>query len=233
MDDLTENEEMFEDEESLEESKNIEERNENYVVSRNNVYTGILVQGYKIKRSNEDFFERRTGEYFLESFNPYRSIIFNLNEDRMALDLLYDTPLVPVLNYCDVTKVFPNKFIVDYAVNVGLLLERLGFEENLKYDDILKFKDMLNEDVLKENVNLFKENKNNTNLGLKKLLVKLSFNFLLKEKAVSTINDSMTVYDFLKLERTLNSRFARIFNEEDLNPFEPSVREKVKSLKQE
>ena len=160
-------------------------------------------------------------------------MIFSLSENRLAMDLLYDTPEVPVLNYSDVSQVLPNRLMVDYAVNVSLLLERLGFDEYLEYEDILKFKDMLNDNLLFENINLFSESKNNKNLGLKKLLVKISFNKELKRKAESTINSSMTPYDFLKLQRTVDGNKVRVYSENGLNPFEPSSREKVKSLKQE
>ncbi len=210
-----------------------EERNSNYSISRSNIYTGILVRGYKIERAHDDFFERREGEYYLRAYNPYRSMIFSLSENRLAMDLLYDTPEVPVLNYSDVSQVLPNRLMVDYAVNVSLLLERLGFDEYLEYEDILKFKDMLNDNLLFENINLFSESKNNKNLGLKKLLVKISFNKELKRKAESTINSSMTSYDFLKLQRTVDGNKVRVYSENGLNPFEPSSREKVKSLKQE
>ena len=84
-----------------------------------------------------------------------------------------------------------------------------------------------------ENINLFSESKNNKNLGLKKLLVKISFNKELKRKAESTINSSMTSYDFLKLQRTVDGNKVRVYSENGLNLFEPSSREKVKSLKQE
>ena len=231
MADLMENEEVIE--EVASDSSVLPKRDSNYTVLRNNVYTGILVQGYKIKREVEDRFERRTGEYYLESYNPYRSMIFSLTENRMALDLLYDTPLVSVLNYSGFSMTLPDKFIVDYAVNIGPLLERLGFDEELHYEDILRFKEMINEEVLRQNISLFDENTNNKNLGLKKLLVKLSFNKKLKKKAVSTINNSMTTYEFLKLKRTLDSKLARMYNESNLNPFDLSKREKVKSLKQE
>lgn len=210
-----------------------EERNSNYSISRSNIYTGVLVRGYKIERAHDDFFERREGEYYLTAYNPYRSMIFSLSENRLAMDLLYDTPEVPVLNYSDVSLVLPNRLMVDYAVNVSLLLERLGFDEYLEYEDILKFKDMLNDNLLFENINLFSESKNNKNLGLKKLLVKISFNKELKRKAESTINSSMTPYDFLKLQRTVDGNMVRVYSENGLNPFEPSSREKVKSLKQE
>ena len=209
------------------------ERNSNYSVSRSNIYTGVLVRGYKIERAHDDFFERREGEYYLRAYNPYRSMIFRLSENRLAMDLLYDTPEVPVLNYSDVSQVLPNRLMVDYAVNVSLLLERLGFDEYLEYEDILKFKDMLNDNLLFENINLFSESKNNKNLGLKKLLVKISFNKELKRKAESKINSSMTSYDFLKLQRTVDGNKVRVYSENGLNLFEPSSREKVKSLKQE
>lgn len=228
---------LMEDYEELEQTvlpKEVtKERNSNYSVSRSNIYTGVLVRGYKIERAHDDFFERREGEYYLRAYNPYRSMIFRLSENRLAMDLLYDTPEVPVLNYSDVSQVLPNRLMVDYAVNVSLLLERLGFDEYLEYEDILKFKDMLNDNLLFENINLFSESKNNKNLGLKKLLVKISFNKELKRKAESTINSSMTSYDFLKLQRTVDGNKVRVYSENGLNLFEPSSREKVKSLKQE
>lgn len=114
-----------------------------YTVDRDKIYVGSVFKTYNI--FNRYFFDVNNSSYLdFDSAKCYRSILFTLNENNFADDLLYNSPLYPVLNitdnnYClDLPK--PSMLVTD-EYPLGELLAYFGYGEELGYEDIVKIRE--------------------------------------------------------------------------------------------
>lgn len=96
-------------------------------------------------------------------YKAYRSILFNIDNDGLCNDLIYDSPKYTILNY-EANDIYLNnlakdsknlgfnpKVVVINALNIGLLLKKLGFKEELSNDDIIYIKNVIfNKKVLED-----------------------------------------------------------------------------------
>lgn len=118
--------------------------NRKYKVCRDNVYVGEVVKTSCVYRRGVDInLDLKPGELDISYFKKYRSMLFVLNEEGLASDLLYRSPYYPVLNITDdkVCMDFDNSIIlVRNAYNLAELLECFGYEKELTYEDIIKIR---------------------------------------------------------------------------------------------
>lgn len=90
-----------------------------YPVKRNKVYAGIVLY-------SKNF----------EEWNSIRSMLYTIDENGMAHDLLYNSPLYPV-SECIPYKVPQNtRFIVIESTNLDELLLFFDYPEYLEYKDL-------------------------------------------------------------------------------------------------
>lgn len=96
-------------------------------------------------------------------YKAYRSILFNIDSNGLCNDLIYDSPKYTILNYEDNNTYLKNlekdskdlgfnpKVVVINTLNIGLLLKKLGFKEELTNDDIIYIKNVIfNKRVLED-----------------------------------------------------------------------------------
>lgn len=117
--------------------------NRKYVVCRDNIYVGELVNTDRIVRyeGDQNFFNTRPGQLTMGGgYYSYRSMLFVPDEKSYSNDLLYNTPDYPVLNVTsDETclNLGENSTVITDACNLGALLEYFGFGKELTYEEIM------------------------------------------------------------------------------------------------
>lgn len=117
-------------------------RNRLYNVPRNDIYVGKVVKKEIINSfTEEDKIESET--LSSEFLQPYRSILFVPNENRLTNDLLYLSPEYPIAHISDELIVDSQDIIVNDAQNLAILLEYFGYGSNLSYEDIMKIRRVL------------------------------------------------------------------------------------------
>lgn len=156
-------------------------KSSDYIVSRDDIYVGVVsyVDKDKIKVFPDgiyDFqfiseetilrkFDNRkhllnTKEQLLygngseiDRFN--RSMLFVLDEQKCANDLLYDSPNYPIFNISDKDLCMNARIaICNYVYKMGKFLKVFGYDEKLSYDDIIKIKDKFFYDFMIDNCEL-------------------------------------------------------------------------------
>lgn len=85
-----------------------------------------------------------------------RVILFVLDENKCANDLLYDSPHYPVFNISSDDLCWKATIsIKNYVYSIGKILEYYGYNEILKYKDICKIKEQFFGDFVLDNSELF------------------------------------------------------------------------------
>lgn len=135
--------------------------NRKYKVKRDGVHIGGVIKTSTIYRySNDSKYNKETDDHLgVVSFHDCRSMLFVLDENNLANDLLYNSPNYPVLNMSDddmCLKLGDDAVVLKEAISLAPLLQYYGYPEELNYDDILKIrKRFFDGDFARENSILF------------------------------------------------------------------------------
>lgn len=134
--------------------------NKKYKVSRDNIFVGTVAQTENIYRylGEKEKNNIKKGDLFLEKAQNFRTMLFCLNQDKLANDLLYRSPNYPVLNLTnenDIRKNFENHILIHQICHLKPLLELAHFNNTLTYEDILKIKEIVNQKYIIEHSALF------------------------------------------------------------------------------
>ncbi len=117
-------------------------KSRNYKISRDNIYVGKVVRANKIHRYEGD--RTKPGQLSIESYFPCRSMLFVPNEEKLANDLLYQSPNYPILNVTDDETCLSfsgkNIIIVQNACNLSKLLKYFGYNKDLTFKDVMKIR---------------------------------------------------------------------------------------------
>lgn len=117
-------------------------KNKRYKVCRDNIYVGEVIRTRCVfNRGLAVLNGKETEKLGVDRWRSYRSILFTLNEDNLAEDLLYNSPNYPVLNISDDEKCMDfdeHIILVKSAYNISELLKYFGYREELTYEDIVK-----------------------------------------------------------------------------------------------
>lgn len=119
--------------------------NKNYIVCRDDIHVGEVVRIDKIYRyeGESDFFKTKPGQLDTGPWMSYRSMLFVPNENKFADDLLYQTPIYPILNVTDdkiCLNLGKNSIVIKDACNLSELLEYFGYNKYLNFEDIMKIR---------------------------------------------------------------------------------------------
>ena len=114
-------------------------------INRNTIYIGSLYQ------STID--EDKRGEATFGD-NLCRTMLFTINDDLLAEDLIYSTPVkYPIYNRSNSNK---GPFIICNAINIGSLLSELNYPEELEQKDLKKiYRQLIKTNYLDKKLYLF------------------------------------------------------------------------------
>ncbi len=122
-------------------------KNRYYSIPIDAVYAGTVVKVmsglFRYEHLVAGITERKVD---IINYIPYRKIIFVPNEKGLANDLLFDSPNYPVLNVTNdelCLNLDRSSIAVKDAINLGVLLEFAGFNQEVTYRDILTVKKVL------------------------------------------------------------------------------------------
>lgn len=122
-----------------------------YKVYRDQIYAGQVVKsGGKIRRNEHEFtvFQTKPSELKSVCAKPLRSMLFVVDEDLLADDLLFQKPQeredhYPVLNITTDDRCLALKegeILIEKAMNLSSLLRYYGYPAKLTYRDILRLR---------------------------------------------------------------------------------------------
>lgn len=157
--------------------------NINYKVNRDEIYVGLLCNTkqefinvypdglYDFESSDKEgiyqsfdnrqyLVERKSHLLYRHGCNTYedfvRTMLFVLDENKCANDLLYNSPHYPVFNISDDELCMQETISLKNEVyELGNLLKHFGYPEQLVFSDIVKIKDFFFGDFSLNNCNLF------------------------------------------------------------------------------
>ena len=104
----------------------------NYQIKREHVFIGRVV---KPTSRNQIVLEH--GKLSIYQFTPYRSILFTLNEKKLADDLLYSSPEYPVLDFSSNDSCFNAEIVIQETYNLEPLLTFFQFPNTLTLQQII------------------------------------------------------------------------------------------------
>ena len=113
--------------------------NNNYVVDRSSIYFGILVENKDEIHNLGDV----GNSYYPSIYKVYRPILFRLDENNCANDLLNNTPNYPVLGHLPIHVFQKNKVMVIDSFCLGDLLEYRGYSELLDLSDVISIRNKI------------------------------------------------------------------------------------------
>ena len=122
--------------------------NKNYIVNRDNVYVGEVVEitnNVCYRGSYVDYFNVKKGKLAIYSWRSYRSMLFTVDDNKMANDLLYKTPVYPILNITDddiCLNLKIGSIILNESYNLSSILQYFNFNDELKIEDLVKIRKM-------------------------------------------------------------------------------------------
>lgn len=118
--------------------------NINYKVCRDSVFVGTVIKPSSICRNERDceYFQAKPGQLYVSSKRDYRNMLFVPTKERLANDLLYNSPNYKVLNMSDDEEILNSKngIVIEDACNLGELLKYFNYKNELTYNDILKIR---------------------------------------------------------------------------------------------
>lgn len=118
-----------------------------YEVNRDDIYVGEVVESTSFYPDYDDDSKLSIGSCY-----HIRSMLFVLDDDGSANDLLYTSEQYPVLNITEANIVqwlgrhsTPKRplFVVDHAYNIGELLKYYGFGETMTSADVVRARNFL------------------------------------------------------------------------------------------
>lgn len=104
----------------------------NYQIKREQVFIGRVV-----KPTSRNQIVLENGKLSIYQFTPYRSILFTLNEKKLADDLLYNSPEYPVLDFSSNGSCFNAEIVIQEAYNLEPLLTFFQFPNTLTLEQII------------------------------------------------------------------------------------------------
>lgn len=113
--------------------------NNNYVVDRSSIYFGVLVENKDEIHNLGDV----DSSYYPSIYKVYRPILFRLDENNCANDLLNNTPNYPVLGHLPIHVFQKNKVMVIDSFCLGDLLKYLGYSELLDLSDVISIRNKI------------------------------------------------------------------------------------------
>lgn len=136
-----------------------------FVIERKNVYAGEVVEAIDDNtttffnyKKNEELNEQtlNDSDYKFYCGIPLRGMLFTIDADGLAEDLLYSTPKYPITNVLPKVDVEGN-IIVNHFINLDLLLKYLKYGELLTRNDLKAINRLLisHEKWLNKNMHLF------------------------------------------------------------------------------
>ncbi len=132
-------------------------KTKNYEVNIDDIYIGELVKVKgSIKRfsGKSDYFYN-DGELYLEQWERYRSMLFVLDKNKKANDLLYNSPKYPILNITN-DLLIKEPLVIQDAYSISILKYFLK-KDTLTYKDLLYLKrKYLNGHFIRNNEVFFK-----------------------------------------------------------------------------
>ena len=116
-------------------------KNGRYLINRDDVYVGRLIDTTCVCKES-DCETLCPGPY-----REQRTMLFVINEDKLADDLLYDSANYPILNVTSKNDLLSNQvktkhgfLVIEKAYNLGKLLEFYGYGETLNMIDIINIR---------------------------------------------------------------------------------------------
>ena len=126
--------------------------NNNYVVDRSSINFGGLVENKDEIHNLGDV----GNSYYPSIYKVYRPILFRLDENNCANDLLNNTPNYPVLGHLPIHVFQKNKVMVIDSFCLGDLLKYFGYSELLDLSDVISIRnEIFTYKFLYENSSLF------------------------------------------------------------------------------
>ena len=98
-------------------------------IKRDKLYVGELVIPHEYQLKDN-------GEIVVYTYDNCRNILFSLDENEMASDVLYETPNYPVVNITNPTKYIDSDMVIKDAICLGELLKYFDYKEELTGKDI-------------------------------------------------------------------------------------------------
>ena len=135
--------------------------NRKYLVNRDNIHVGEVIQTSTIYRYNgyDNFLGTDYNKIGVASAYGLRSMLFVPNNDLFADDLLYASPNYPILNMTDddvCLNLEVDAVFLRQPLCLAPLLQYFGYAEQLGYDDVLKIrKQFFDGSFAKKNAELF------------------------------------------------------------------------------
>lgn len=150
-----------------------------YIVNRNDIYVGILSTTQKDKiiydkngicdccmATQSDIYNhfagkehelnaRLTYNMFTAKAGSHRTILFTLDENNYASDLLFNAPSYPIFNISEDDKCLNAHLSIKYCCNISKLLEYFGYSSELNFGDIQNIKDNFFGDFVLDNCHIF------------------------------------------------------------------------------
>ena len=110
-----------------------------YEISRNDIYVGEVIKTDKINGYTCD------GNLIIypSAYFSLRSILFIVNDNGYAEDLIYNSPNYPILNITDSEECLnlgKESIVIQNPLNLGQLLDYFGYERDLTFDDVMKIR---------------------------------------------------------------------------------------------
>lgn len=115
-------------------------------VYRDEIYLGEVIKDiptvtHKDEESRIYLPRKLDGQLSPNIYIPYRNILFAPNEEELAFDLGYNSPNYPILNMTDdeiCLNLQEESILIHNIYNLGMLLQRMNFEDILNFQDIQK-----------------------------------------------------------------------------------------------
>lgn len=118
-------------------------KNSKYLVCRDSIYVGEVVKTDSIHRLKSDMFYQKAGQLDVSFYRSFRSMLFVTNEEKLADDLLYNSPNYPSLNVTDdekCLKLNESNIVIRNSYNLSLLLEYFNYKKYLTIKDIINIR---------------------------------------------------------------------------------------------
>ena len=137
------------------------------------VCSSMIYAGRVVKSNNKSHLNINLKDtYFFEDLEDYRSELFVIDGNGQAIDLLYRSPLYPVIGHADTKLIDKSPIVVKDAVCLGAMVDGLGLNFLFHYYDAVTLKNILFSGYfLKYNLGLFGLDKDKLKMNHKDLVL--------------------------------------------------------------
>lgn len=104
----------------------------NYRVKKENIFIGRVV-----KPTSKNQIVLESGKLSIYRFVPYRSILFTLDAENLANDLLYNSPKYPALNISSNDSCFNSEIVIQEGYNLEPLLTFFQFPNYITLQEVI------------------------------------------------------------------------------------------------